>query len=93
MLLRDFNASIGSYGIGIAILANGNPIGCIFASLLFGLLNVICTTMGRLPGTSIPASIIDLLEGLVMVCVIASYAVRRIVEYNRKKKQMQKEGV
>lgn len=93
MLLRDFNASIGSYGIGIAILANGNPIGCIFASLLFGLLNVIGTTMGRLPGTSIPASIIDLLEGIVMVCVIASYAVRRIVEYNRKKKQMQKEGV
>ena len=93
MLLRDFNASIGSYGIGIAILANGNPIGCVFASLLFGLLNVIGTTMGRLPGTSIPASIIDLLEGIVMVCVITSYAVRRIVEYNRKKKQMQREGV
>lgn len=93
MLLRDFNASIGSYGIGIAILANGNPIGCIFASLLFGLLNVIGTTMGRLPGTSIPASIIDLLEGIVMVCVIASYAVRRIVQYNREKNQMKKEGV
>ena len=93
MLLRDFNASIGSYGIGIAILANGNPIGCIFASLLFGLLNVIGTTMGRLPGTSIPASIIDLLQGIVMVCVIASYAVRRIVEYRREKKLLQKEGV
>lgn len=93
MLLRDFNASIGSYGIGIAILANGNPIGCIFASLLFGLLNVIGTTMGRLPGTSIPASIIDLLEGIVMVCVIASYAVRRIVQYNREKNQLKKEGV
>ena len=93
MLLRDFNSSIGSYGIGIAILANGNPIGCIFASLLFGLLNVIGTTMGRLPGTSIPASIIDLLEGIVMVCVIASYAVRRAVEYRHSKKQMQKEGV
>lgn len=92
MLLRDFNASIGSYGIGIAILANGNPIGCIFASLLFGLLNVIGTTMGRLPGTSIPASIIDLLQGIVMVCVIASYAVRRIVEYRREKKLLQKEG-
>lgn len=93
MLLRDFNSSIGSYGIGIAILANGNPIGCIFASLLFGLLNVIGTTMGRLPGTSIPASIIDLLEGVVMTCVIASYAVRRIVQYNKEKKQLQKEGV
>lgn len=93
MLLRDFNASIGSYGIGIAILANGNPIGCIFASLLFGLLNVIGTTMGRLPGTSIPASIIDLLEGIVMTCVIASYAVRRIVRYSAEKKRMKKEGV
>ena len=92
MLLRDFNASIGSYGIGIAILANGNPIGCIFASLLFGLLNVIGTTMGRLPGTAIPASIIDLLEGIVMVCVIASYALRSKVAYDREKKQMQKEG-
>lgn len=93
MLLRDFNANIGSYGIGIAILANGNPIGCIFASLLFGLLNVIGTTMGRLPGTSIPASIIDLLEGIVMVCVIASYALRRNMEYRREKKRMQKERV
>ena len=93
MLLRDFNSSIGSYGIGIAILANGNPIGCIFASLLFGLLNVIGTTMGRLPGTSIPSSIIDLLEGIVMVCVIASYALRNSVEMRRSKKQMQKEGV
>ena len=91
-LLRDFNSSIGSYGIGIAILANGNPIGCIFASLLFGLLNVIGTTMGRLPGTSIPASIIDLLEGIVMVCVIASYAVRHIVEVRQEKKHMRKEN-
>ena len=76
MLLRDFNASIGSYGIGIAILANGNPLGCIFASILFGFLNVMGTTMGRLPGLNIPASIIELIEGIVMICVIISYAVR-----------------
>ena len=49
MLLQNFNASIGSFGIGIAILANGNPIGCIFASILFGFLNVMGTTMGRQP--------------------------------------------
>ncbi|MBQ0059928.1 MAG: ABC transporter permease [Lachnospiraceae bacterium] len=92
MLLRDFNASIGSYGIGIAILANGNPIGCIFASILFGFLNVMGTTMGRLPGLNIPASIIELIEGIVMACVIISYAVRRIVENKKKKKQMRKAG-
>ena len=78
---------------GKTFIQPGNRIGCIFASLLFGLLNVIGTTMGRLPGTSIPASIIDLLQGIVMVCVIASYAVRRIVEYRREKKLLQKEGV
>lgn len=93
MLLRDFNASIGSYGIGIAILANGNPIGCIFASILFGFLNVVGTTMGRLPKMSIPASIIDLLEGIVMTTVIASYAVRHAVQVYREKERTKKEGL
>ncbi|MBQ0037150.1 MAG: ABC transporter permease [Clostridiales bacterium] len=93
MLLREFNASIGSYGIGIAILANGNPIGCIFASLLFGFLNIMGTTMGRLPGMNIPASIIELIEGIVMICVIASYALRYFVDNRNKKKQMRKAGV
>lgn len=93
MLLRDFNASIGSYGIGIAILANGNPLGCIFASILFGFLNVMGTTMGRLPGLNIPASIIELIEGIVMICVIISYAVRYAMDVRKKKAMMRKAGV
>ena len=90
MLLRDFNASIGSYGIGIAILANGNPLGCI---ILFGFLNVMGTTMGRLPGLNIPASIIELIEGIVMICVIISYAVRYAMDVKKKKAMMRKAGV
>lgn len=93
MLLRDFNASIGSYGIGIAILANGNPLGCIFASILFGFLNVMGTTMGRLPRLNIPASIIELIEGIVMICVIISYAVRYAMDVRKKKAMMRKAGV
>lgn len=93
MLLRDFNASIGSYGIGIAILTNGNPLGCIFASILFGFLNVMGTTMGRLPGLNIPASIIELIEGIVMICVIISYAVRYAMDVKKKKAMMRKAGV
>lgn len=93
MLLRDLNASIGSYGIGIAILANGNPLGCIFASILFGFLNVMGTTMGRLPGLNIPASIIELIEGIVMICVIISYAVRYAMDVKKKKAMMRKAGV
>ena len=82
-----------SYGIGIAILANGNPLGCIFASILFGFLNVMGTTMGRLPGLNIPASIIELIEGIVMICVIISYAVRYAMDVKKKKAMMRKAGV
>ncbi len=92
MLLQNFNASIGSFGIGIAILANGNPIGCIFASILFGFLNIMGTTMGRLPGLSIPASIIDLIEGIVMICVIMSYFVRARANNSKEKQRMRKAG-
>lgn len=92
MLLQNFNTSIGSFGIGIAILANGNPIGCIFASILFGFLNVMGTTMGRLPGLNIPASIIDLIEGVVMICVIMSYFVRRAAETRSEKQRLKKAG-
>lgn len=92
MLLQNFNASVGSFGIGIAILANGNPLGCIFASILFGFLNIMGTTMGRLPGLSIPASIIDLIEGIVMICVIMSYFVRARANNSKEKQRMRKAG-
>lgn len=93
MLLQDFNASIGSFGIGIAILANGNPIGIIFAAILFGFLNVMGTTLGRIPGLNIPSSIIDLIEGIVMICVIISYFLRLYVENRQEKTRLKKTGV
>ena len=92
MLLQNFNESIGSFGIGIAILANGNPIGVIFASLLFGFMNVVGTTMGRLPGLNIPSSVIDYIEGIVMICVIIAYFLRRYVSVRKEKKMLKKEG-
>ena len=92
MLLQNFNSSIGSFGIGIAILANGHPIGIIFASILFGFLNVVGTTMGRIPGLNIPASIIDLIQGIVMLCVIVSYFLRGHVMQQREKKLLMAKG-
>ncbi len=90
MLLQGFNPSIGALGIGIAILANANPIGIIFASILFGALHVGGTIMGQLSG--VPSSIINLMEGFVMVFVIISYFVRKRWELNREKKLL-KEGI
>jgi len=90
MLVQGFNPNIGSAGIGIAILANANPIGIIFASLLFGALSVGGIIMGQISG--IPSSIIDLMQGFVMVFVILSYFVRTRMEIRREKRLiMQKE--
>ena len=91
MLVQGFNPNIGSAGIGIAILANANPIGIIFASLLFGALSVGGTIMGQMSG--IPSSIIDLMQGFVMVFVILSYFVRTVLEHRREKRLIQKKGM
>ncbi len=88
MLVQGFNPDVGAAGIGIAILANGNPIGMIFAAILFGALKVGGTIMGQLSG--IPSSIIELMLGFVMVFVILSYFVREKLEDRREKARLKK---
>ncbi len=84
MLVQGFNPNIGAEGIGIAILANANPVGIIFASILIGALKVGGAIMGQRSG--IPASIIDIMEGFVMVFVILSSFVRSGLETRRAKR-------
>ena len=85
MLLTDFDSSVGSYGIGIAIMANANPIGVIFSALLFGTLQVGGTVLSH--STDAPASIIDLMLGFVMLFVLISFFFRRKFELSRMKKK------
>jgi simple sugar transport system permease protein len=88
MLVQGFNPGVGAAGIGIAILANGNPIGIIFAAILFGALMVGGTMMGQLSG--IPSSITELMLGSVMVFVILAYFVREKLEDRREKAKLKK---
>lgn len=88
MLLQGFNPDIGAAGLGIAILANANPIGIIFAAILFGALRVGGVIMGQMSG--IPSSIIELMQGFVMIFVILSYFVRTELEKKREKRKLQK---
>ena len=85
MLLTNFDTDIGSYGIGIAILANANPIGIIFSALLFGILQVGGTALGHY--SNAPASVIVLMQGWVMVFVLVSFFVRRQLGVRRMKHQ------
>ena len=88
MLVQGFNPTLGAEGIGIAILANANPIGIIFAAILFGALKVGGLIMGQRSG--IPASIIEIMEGFVMIFVILSYFVRNRLETRRAKRALQR---
>lgn len=90
MLLTGFESDIGSYGIGIAIMANANPIGIIFAALLFGTLQVGGTALGH--STDAPASVIDVMLGFVMLFVLMSFFVRHKLEIRKMKQQKLKEG-
>lgn len=85
MLLTGLDSSVGSYGIGIAIMANANPIGVIFASLLFGVLQVGGTVLSH--STDAPSSIIDLMLGFVMLFVLISFFFRRRAAVARMKKR------
>lgn len=90
MLLTGFESDIGSYGIGIAIMANANPIGIILAALLFGTLQVGGTALGH--STDAPASVIDVMLGFVMLFVLMSFFVRHKLEIRKMKQQKLKEG-
>ena len=88
MLVQGFNPNVGSEGLGIAILANANPIGIIFAAILFGILRTGGLIMSQM--ANVPSSIIELMQGFVMIFVILSYFVRSKLEIKREKSKLQK---
>lgn len=88
MLIQGFSPDLGAMGIGIAILANANPIGIVFAAILFGLLSVGGNIMGQMAG--IPSSVIWLMQGFVMVFVIMAHFLRSRLEIRREKRRLRK---
>jgi len=91
MLIEGFNPMIGAEGIGIAILGNAHPLGIVISALLFGALKVGGNLVVQT--SRIPASIIGIMEGFVILSVILSYFIRDklIVLRNKKKLVVQEE--
>ena len=86
MLIEGFNPMIGAEGIGIAILGNAHPLGIVISALLFGALKVGGNLVVQT--SRIPASIIGIIEGLVMLSVILSYFIRDKLIILRSKKKL-----
>ncbi len=71
-----FSSGYGFDAIAIALLGKNNPIGVVFASILFGAMRNGSTRMQFL--TQIPVDIISVIQGLILLFVAADAIVRYI---------------
>ena len=90
MLVQGLDPTIGSEGIAIAILGNANPLGIVLAAILFGALKVGGTQLVQT--STIPSSIISIIEGFVMLFVILSYYAQDMIIAIRRKRATRREG-
>lgn len=90
MVVQGFNPLLGSEGIGIAILGNAHPLGVVLSALLFGALKVggILVTQT----STIPSSIIAILEGFVMLFVVLSYWLQHRIAAARARRRASEGG-
>ena len=84
-LYDGFSPGYGFDGIPIALLANGNPIGAIFGSLLFAALRVGSIIMQMNAGVS--SEIVSVIQGLLVVFIAADYFVKFLLSRRKKKKE------
>jgi simple sugar transport system permease protein len=71
----SFATTVGFDSIAIALLGRSTPIGVLLSALLFGALRAGSTPMQL--ATGIPAEIVDVLQGVILLFVVASPVLRR----------------
>ncbi|MGB9685767.1 MAG: ABC transporter permease [Rectinema subterraneum] len=74
-MFQDLNAGYGWNGISIALLARNNPIGIIFTSLLWGVLDAGGQYMART--TQTPNAIIEIVKGIILFLMLAEVIYKR----------------
>lgn len=67
-------SGIGFTGIAIALLGRNNPLGIIFASLLWAFLDTSVNTLGL---SNIPVSIVQITEGVVVLSAVVAFELVR----------------
>ncbi len=70
-MYQNLSAGYGWNGISVALLARNNPIGIIFASLLWGILDAGGQYMARVAQT--PNAIIEIIKGVILFLMLSEY--------------------
>ena len=88
-IFEKISNNFGYTGIAISVLANNNPIGVIFSSLLFGFLKTGSSTMQRIVNAS--AQFTTVIQGIVILFIAISASANALGTSKVKKKAEKKE--
>lgn len=82
---------VGFTGITVAWLAQLNPIGMVFISLLLAVLTKGASTINTLTHNALPESMSDMLTGMILFCMLASeFFIRYRMIFRKKQKEAAK---
>jgi general nucleoside transport system permease protein len=82
-LAEGFNTGYGFTGIVVALLARNNPFGVIVAAVFFAALSTGGQNMQQV--TNIPASLTDVLTGLIIFFVAAERIVPQVIQWYKRR--------
>jgi general nucleoside transport system permease protein len=87
-LVQNYEAQLGFTGIAVAFLGQNNPIGIVFAAILWAILSRGETALQI--DTDVPREFVIILQGILIFCVVVVYQVakRRLA-----RRQLQRAGV
>jgi general nucleoside transport system permease protein len=87
-LVQNYEAQLGFTGIAVAFLGQNNPIGIVFAAILWSILTRGETAVQL--DTSLPREFVIILQGILIFCVVVVYQLgqRRIA-----RRQLQRESL
>jgi len=73
----SYGTTVGFDSIAVALLGRSNPVGVLFASLLFGAMRSGASLMQISAG--IPAQLVDVLQATILLCLVATPVLQRVL--------------
>jgi ABC-type uncharacterized transport system permease subunit len=86
-LFDQFSSGFGFTGIAVALLAKNNPLGVIFAAILFGALSAGSGTMQLL--ADVPSKLIFIIQALIIFLVAAEQLAKWLIGWTQKEEAIE----
>jgi simple sugar transport system permease protein len=78
-MTASFGTTVGFDSIAVALLGRSNPVGILFAALLFGAMRAGAPLMQIETLNLIPAELVDVLQATILLFLVAHAVIRRLL--------------